>query len=49
MTWLTVTVKVLVMMLLLVPPSLTVTVMTFVPKFLATGANVIEPAMLGLV
>ena len=40
--------KVLVMMLLLVPPSLTVTEMTAVPESLRVGVKVIEPVSLGL-
>ena len=41
--------KVLVIMLLLVPPSLTVTEMVAVPKALRTGVKVIEPVLLGLI
>jgi hypothetical protein len=49
LTGLTVTEKVLVMMLLLVPPSLTVTEMTVVPEALRVGMKVREPEVLGLV
>src|ERR1039458_3565053 len=49
LTGLTVTAKVRVMMLLMVPPSLTVTLMVAEPKPLATGAKVMEPVVLGLV
>ena len=49
LTWLTVTVKVRETTLLLVPPSLTVTVIVAVPNAKATGVNLIEPVVLGLV
>ena len=49
LTGLTVTAKVREIMLLLVPPSLTVTVMVAEPKPLATGVKVMEPVVLGLV
>ena len=49
LTALTVTMKYREMMLLLVPPSLTVTVMTAVPKARAAGAKVRVPVELGLV
>ena len=48
-TGLTVTVKVRETTLLLVPPSLTVTVTVAAPKALATGVKLIEPVALGLV
>ena len=43
------TVKVWVTMLLLVPPSLTVTVMAAAPLPLATGVKVKEPVLFALV
>src|ERR1700710_717015 len=46
---LTVTLKVRVVMLLLVPPSLTVTVMMVVPLVLMVGLKVNVPVALGLV
>ena len=49
LTGLTVTAKVWETTLLLVPLSLTVTVMVAEPKPLAVGAKVIEPVALGLV
>ena len=49
LTGLTVTVKVRETALLLVPPSLTVTVMVEEPWALATGVNLNEPVVLGLV
>ena len=49
LTGLTVTVKVRETMLLLVPPSLTVTVMVAEPKASLAGVKVIEPVVLGLV
>ena len=49
LTWLTVTVKVRETTLLLVPPSLTVTVMVAEPEAAATGVNLIEPLAPGLV
>ena len=48
LTGLTVTVKERETTLLLVPPSLTVTVMVADPKARATGVKVIEPVVLGL-
>ena len=49
LTGLTVTVNVRETTLLLVLPSLTVTVMVAEPKARATGVNLIEPVALGLV
>src|ERR1035441_9274689 len=48
-TWLTVTVKAWETILLLVPPSLTVTVIVAAPYELVTGVNRSEPVVLGLV
>ena len=48
-TGLTVTVKLREMILLLVPPSLTVTVIVAEPNARAAGVNLIEPVMPGLV
>src|SRR6266700_1293250 len=47
-TGLTVTVKAWVTMLLLVPPSLTLTVIVAVPKALAAGLNESEPVEFGV-
>ena len=47
-TWFTVTVKVRVTMLLLAPPSLTVTVRVVLPNALVTGAKEIEPVAFAL-
>ena len=49
LTGLTVTVKDLETMLLLVPPSVTVTVTVAEPLAVATGVKEIEPAALGVV
>ena len=49
LTGLTVTVKVRVTMLLLVPPSFTVTVIVALPKANATGATLKLPVVFGLV
>ena len=49
LTGLTVTVKALETMLLLAPPSLTVTVIVAEPKPLTAGVKVIEPVAAGLV
>ena len=49
LTGLTVTVKVCETTLLLVPPSVTVTVIVAEPNARATGVNLIEPVALGLV
>jgi hypothetical protein len=49
LSWTTVTVNVCETMLLLNPPSLTVTVIVAEPKAEATGVKLMEPVVAGLV